>query len=67
MSKHKAIIGGKSYQLVIGKVESKDTLGRPKSVTIIYDEESVDLKGGEEFVTLWMPEVVGSPKPKAQG
>lgn len=47
--------GDEWYQLVVLLIHSKDARGRPKLATFIHDEETVDLAGGEEFITAFVP------------
>lgn len=46
---------GERYKLVVGLIHSKDEKGRPKLITLIHDEQTINLAGGEEFVTLYLP------------
>lgn len=62
MSKHRAILRGQKNRkdeklvLVLLLVKSSDEQGRPKQCEIGYDENVYTLKGGEEFITAWVPE-----------
>jgi hypothetical protein len=61
----KLTVKGKKYVLVVLKVTSSDPLGRPEAATFHFDErETFDLKGGEEFITAFVPEDVARPKMK---
>lgn len=48
-------IQGKDHELVVLKITSSDEQGRPKTATIIRDDETVDLVNGDEFVTCYIP------------
>lgn len=59
----------KRLQVVVLKVNSKDALSRPKEVTMIYDEESVDVSDpkNREFITVMVDPKLVAPKTKARG
>jgi len=59
----------KRMQIVVLKVNSKDDLGRPKEVTMIYDEEKVDVSDpkNREFITVMVEPRLVAPKTKARG
>jgi hypothetical protein len=46
-------IAGEEYKLLVALVHSKDKKGRPKLLSVLYDEQSIDLAGGEEFITFY--------------
>ena len=48
-------IRGKKHGLVLLLITSRDPNGRPKSALVMYEEDVVHLKGGEEFITAWVP------------
>jgi hypothetical protein len=54
MSKGRRTIRGEDHDLVVFQVLSRDAHGRPRQVVALYDEESTDIKGGEEFVTAFV-------------
>lgn len=58
----------KKMLVLLMLVRSKDALGRPKKVELIYDEEKVDVSNPEnrEFVTALGEDAVFRPKPKAK-
>lgn len=43
------------HQLVLLKVTGRDEHGRPKQALVLYDENVEHLKGGEEYITAWVP------------
>lgn len=47
--------GDKWYRLVVGLIHTKNEDDSPKLVTLIHDKETINLAGGEEFVTLYIP------------
>ncbi len=47
-------VGGEIHEVVLLRIFDRDAHGRPKQCMILYDEESVELKGGEEFLTVFM-------------
>lgn len=55
MNEKKRTIRGEDHSLIILKVTSSDEHGRPKTADIGYDETTFNLKGGEEFITAWVP------------
>ena len=59
----------RTMQIVVLKVNSKDDLGRPKEVTMIYDEEKVDVSNpkNREFITAMIEPKLIAPKTKARG
>jgi hypothetical protein len=48
-------IQGKDHDLVLFRVDEKDEHGRPKRVTVLYDEQTVQIEQGMEFVTAFVP------------
>lgn len=57
-------IQGEDHALVLLKVEEKDAFGRPTKCTIGYDDAVFDIKGGEEFITAWVPSKLIVPQTK---
>lgn len=52
------VIRGEPHSLVVMKVVESDAQGRPRKLEVIYDEESVAVKDGFEFITAYVPEKV---------
>lgn len=50
------------HRVVVLLVTDHDEHGRPKKCTMGYDETVFNLKGGEEFITAWVPEQVCEKK-----
>lgn len=50
--------GTEWYQLVVLLIHTKNQHGRPKLATFLHDEEKIELAGGEEFVTAYVPKAV---------
>lgn len=59
----------KRMMVLLMIVRSRDSLGRPKKVELVYDEETVDVSNPEnrDFVTAYGDETVYFPKIKAKG
>lgn len=55
--------GGDAYKLAVFKIVSKDELGRPEECTYVPDERVVELVGGEEFMTAYVPWEVARKRP----
>lgn len=53
---------GKWFRCVVLHVTKSDTKGRPTEGQIIYEEQSVQLQQGDEFVTCFIPEAVALPR-----
>lgn len=51
-----------AYKLVVMKVEEKDEYGIPRKLTILFDNESIKIDGGEEFITGYIMEVMTKPE-----
>lgn len=48
-------IGGKNYFLAVFKVEKSDESG-PRLFSLLRDDETTHIEGGEHFWTVWVPE-----------
>ena len=46
-------IHGEPYRAVVLFVTARDQLGRPREAKFMYDEESMNIKGGEEFLVVF--------------
>ena len=57
-------VRGEKYAIVVLHVLKKDEFDRPLECRILYDEETIQIKGGEEFVTVAMPAHMTTPKTK---
>jgi hypothetical protein len=48
----------KEYVVAVALIHTKDEKGRPKLVTLGYDDTTYQLAGGEEFMTTLIPKVM---------
>jgi hypothetical protein len=44
------------YVVAVLRILDRDAYGRPKGVMFLHDDESVDVQGGEEFMTCFVPQ-----------
>lgn len=51
------IIGSQHYKLHVALVNTRHADGTPRLVTIIRQQDVVSLAGGEEFVTMYLPDI----------
>lgn len=51
-----------SYKLKVALINTKHPDGTPRLVTILDDKEMIDLAGGEEFVTMYLPLEMTEPE-----
>lgn len=58
MAKPKLVINNQQYEAVVLLIRSHDEFGRPREATTLYDEESVNIEGGEEFMIVFAPSSV---------
>lgn len=63
MAAHKQNIRGEKHTAVVLKVIETDPFGRPTRYEALYDEQTVRITGGEEFVVAWIPSVVTKKGP----
>lgn len=57
---NKKWIGDEQHRLLLGRVETKDSLGRPLVVTLLWNEnQQIKMETGLEFITIYIPEVNG--------
>jgi len=62
MSNPKGItVEGDAYNLRVLQVLEKNEFGKPSVVRILRDEDTVHLKGGEEFVTAFVHASADAP------
>lgn len=54
--------GSEWYKLVVLLIHTKDRDGRPKLATFVHDDEKIDLAGGEEFITAYVPKNMLEPE-----
>lgn len=54
---------GEIYKIVVMHITKKTADGRPREARMVYDDETVDLEGGEEFMTVFVPAVLLKKKP----
>lgn len=55
MLEFKRMIRGEDHSLLLLKVRSRDELGRPKEVMVLYADDVENIKGDVEFVTCYVP------------
>lgn len=53
MKPGKLVINGEPYKTAVLYVTGRDNLGRPRECRFLYDEESMAIKGGEEFLVVY--------------
>lgn len=62
MAKHRLpnilIVGGKRHKLAVFLVQSKLPDGTPKICSLLEEKRAIDLAGGEEFFTAYVPSVM---------
>jgi len=51
----KLYVGAERYELVVLKVEGRNELGQPRECRIVLDDDVVQIAGGEEFITAFVP------------
>lgn len=51
----KVRVGTEMYRVVVLKVEGRAPDGRPRECRFVYDEESVHVADGDEFITAFVP------------
>jgi len=58
---------GERYRLAVFRIEEHDEQGRPRKVSIVYDEETVNLVdgGSVSFMTGFLPEHMTKPKARS--
>lgn len=49
-------INDQEHVLVTALIHTKTKNGAPALVKLVYDDEVIELNGGEEFCTLWLNE-----------
>jgi len=48
-------IRGDDHTCVLLEIHERDAQGRPKRVTVHYDDDTVDVTKQPEFMTAWVP------------
>jgi hypothetical protein len=58
---------GERYRLAVFRIEEHDAQGRPSKVSVVYDEQTVDLTdgGSVSFMTGYLPEHMTKPKARS--
>lgn len=59
-------VRGERYVPAVFQIMSKDEFGRPKNCTMVHEEESVHLDGGEEFMVGFVKDVFAKPVSKGK-
>lgn len=57
-------IKGEMHSQILLLVTARDGLGRPIRAKLGYDDTTFELKGGEEFITAWVPSHTIEPTTK---
>lgn len=68
MPTQRIAIDATPYRLVVGLIHTKSPDGSPALVKIIRDQDVIDLAGGEEFMTMYVPATMvstGGDRPPA--
>jgi len=55
-------IRGTEHTLVVLHIIGRDRFGRPRTAEFLYDDESMKIEGGEEFVTAYVQSVCVAKK-----
>lgn len=55
--RHRIVVRGKPFRLCAAMVNTRHD-GAPSNLTLLPPQHSVSLAGGEEFITLYVPESV---------
>lgn len=48
-------VNGQVYRLVVALIHTKKADGRPALIKLMYDEDTIELAGGEHFCTMYLP------------
>lgn len=56
------VLSGERYVCTLLKIVERDGKGRPRSLTVLYDEETTTLRGGEHFLAVYIHEPSLQPK-----
>lgn len=51
----KRTVRGEPHTCVLLEIHERDRLGRPKRVTVQYDDDTVDVSKSPQFMTAWVP------------
>ena len=52
------VIDGQSYKVCVGLINTKFPDGSPRNITLIAEDATIELAGGEEFVVGYIPDIV---------
>jgi hypothetical protein len=58
-----AYLNGKKHQRVVFLIHTKNPDGSPALLKMMRDRDVIDLAGGEEFMTAFVPSVMLNPGP----
>lgn len=50
------IINGEQYVVIVLKITEEDGFGRPQKADILHDDQTVNIQGGEKFITALVKE-----------
>ena len=59
-------VRGDVYVASVFQILSEDTLGRPKDLKMIHEEETVHIEGGEKFLVSYVLKVFTEPNTAAK-
>lgn len=60
------VVGGVPHRQTLFLINTKKPDGTPSLCTLIPDDHAIDLAGGEEFMTAFVPTHMLKGKPKTQ-
>jgi hypothetical protein len=55
------VINGEPHSVVVFLVCGRRATGEPRECKLVLDDEKIELKGGEEFITAFIPTKVLEP------
>lgn len=47
-------VAGEEFEATVFLIHTKDEHGRPKLCTVLHEEQSIDIAGGEEFLVAYV-------------
>lgn len=47
-------VAGEEYRATVMLINTRDPTGRPKLVTILHDDQEIEIAGGEEFLIAYV-------------
>lgn len=58
------LTNGERYAATVLRIETQDALGRPKTLTAFYDDDSVKTRSGDAFLVVYAKEECVESKSK---